>query len=89
MVTNKTSIILSDVSIEGDVVEKDNIILDASAAGTDVGEDLLLDSSGQRDAGGKVLTFRSIYYLVAGNEGGFILLNGTDGSSTNAGDELL
>ena len=67
----------------------DNIILDASAAGTDVGEDLLLDSTGQRDAGGKVLTFRSIYNLVAGNEGGFILLNGTDGSSTNAGDELL
>ena len=29
------------------------------------------------------------YNLVPGNEGGFVLLNGTDGSSTNAGDELL
>jgi len=27
--------------------------------------------------------------LIPGNEGGFVLLNGTDGSSTNAGDELL
>ena len=67
----------------------DNIILDASSAGTDVGEDLLLNSSGPRDVGGTLLAFRSIYNLVAGNEGGFILLNGTDGSSTNAGDELL
>ena len=33
MVTNKTSIILSDVSIEGDVVEKDKIILDAKISG--------------------------------------------------------
>jgi len=33
MVTNKISIILSDVSIEGDVVEKDKIILDAKISG--------------------------------------------------------
>ena len=33
MATNKTSIILSDVSIEGDVVEKDKIILDSNIKG--------------------------------------------------------
>ena len=33
MATNKTSIILSDVSIEGDVVEKDKIILDSKISG--------------------------------------------------------
>ena len=33
MSENKTSILLSDVSIEGDVVEKDKIILDAKISG--------------------------------------------------------
>ena len=33
MAENKISIILSDVSIEGDVVEKDKIILDAKISG--------------------------------------------------------
>ena len=33
MAENKISIILSDVSIEGDVVEKDRIILDAKISG--------------------------------------------------------
>ena len=33
MAENKTSILLSDVSIEGDVVEKDKIILDAKISG--------------------------------------------------------
>ena len=33
MATNRTSIILSDVSIEGDVVEKDKIILDSKISG--------------------------------------------------------
>ena len=33
MAENKTSILLSDVSIEGDVVEKDKIILDAKVTG--------------------------------------------------------
>ena len=33
MAEDKTSIILSDVSIEGDLVEKDKIILDAKVSG--------------------------------------------------------
>ena len=33
MAENKTSILLSDISIEGDVVEKDKIILDAKVTG--------------------------------------------------------
>ena len=33
MAKNKTSILLSDVSIEGDLVEKDKIILDAKISG--------------------------------------------------------
>ena len=33
MAENKTSILLSDVSIEGDLVEKDKIILDAKISG--------------------------------------------------------
>ena len=65
------------------------VILDASASGTDVGENLLLDSTGGRDDGDRIQLMSTIYNLVPGNEGGFVLLNGTDGSSTNAGDELL
>ena len=33
MAENKTEILLSDISIEGDVVEKDKIILDAKVTG--------------------------------------------------------
>ena len=33
MAENKTSILLSDVSIEGDLIEKDKIILDAKING--------------------------------------------------------
>ena len=33
MADSKTSILLSDVSIEGDVVEKDKVILDAKVSG--------------------------------------------------------
>ena len=33
MAESKTSILLSDVSIEGDVVEKDKVILDAKVSG--------------------------------------------------------
>ena len=33
MVEDKTSILLSDVSVEGDLVEKDRIILDAKISG--------------------------------------------------------
>ena len=65
------------------------VILDASASGTDVGENLLLDSTGGRDDGDRIQLMSTNYNLVPGNEGGFVLLNGTDGSSTNAGDELL
>ena len=65
------------------------VIFDASASGTDVGENLLLDSTGGRDDGDRIQLMSTNYNLVPGNEGGFVLLNGTDGSSTNAGDELL
>ena len=65
------------------------VILDASASGTDVGENLLLDSTGGRDDSDRIQLMSTNYNLVPGNEGGFVLLNGTDGSSTNAGDELL
>jgi hypothetical protein len=67
----------------------DKVILDASAASTDVGENLLLDSTGGRDLGDKLVMFDTIHNTVVGNEGGFFLLNGTDGDGTNAGDELL
>ena len=65
------------------------VILDASASGTDVGENLLLDSTGGRDDGDRIQLMSTNYNLGPGNEGGVVLLNGTDGSSTNAGDELL
>jgi len=48
-----------------------------------------LDSTGGRDDGDRIQLMSTNYNLVPGNEGGFVLLNGTDGSSTNAGDELL
>ena len=41
---NKTSIILSDVSIEGDVVEKDKIILDAKISGDIKAEEVITHS---------------------------------------------
>jgi hypothetical protein len=65
------------------------VILDASAASTDVGENLLIDSTGGRDIDDRIQLSSTNYNLVPENEGGFVLLNGTDGSSTNAGDELL
>jgi len=65
------------------------VILDASAASTDVGENLLIDSIGGRDIDDRIQLSSTNYNLVPGNEGGFVLLNGTDGSSTNAGGELL
>ena len=40
MSDNKTSILLSDVSIEGDVVEKDKIILDAKINGDIKSQDI-------------------------------------------------
>ena len=40
MVENKTSILLSDVSIEGDLVEKDKIIVDAKVSGDIKSEDI-------------------------------------------------
>jgi len=33
MIENKTSILLSDVSVEGDLVEKDKIVIDAKVIG--------------------------------------------------------
>ena len=65
------------------------VILDASAASTDVGENLLIDSTGGRDIDDRIQLSSTNYNLVPENEGGFVLLNGTDGSSTNAGDEIL
>ena len=40
MAEDKTSILLSDVSIEGDLVEKDKIILDAKVSGDIKAEDI-------------------------------------------------
>ena len=40
MADEKTSILLSDVSIEGDLVEKDKIILDAKISGDIKAEDI-------------------------------------------------
>ena len=40
MAGDKTSILLSDVSIEGDLVEKDKIILDAKVSGDIKAEDI-------------------------------------------------
>ena len=44
MAENKTSILLSDVSIEGDVVEKDKIILDAKISGDIKAEEVITHS---------------------------------------------
>ena len=44
MTDNKTTILLSDVSIEGDVVEKDKIILDAKVNGDIKAEEIITHS---------------------------------------------
>ena len=44
MTENKTSILLSDVSVEGDVVEKDKIILDAKVSGNIKAEEIITHS---------------------------------------------
>ena len=44
MTENKTSILLSDVSIEGDLVEKDKIILDAKISGDIKAEEIITHS---------------------------------------------
>jgi len=44
MAENKTSILLSDVSIEGDLVEKDKIILDAKVSGNIKAEEIITHS---------------------------------------------
>ena len=44
MPENKTSILLSDVSVEGDVVEKDKIILDAKISGDIKAEEVITHS---------------------------------------------
>ena len=41
---NKTSILLSDISIEGDVVEKDKIIVDAKVTGDIKAEEIITHS---------------------------------------------
>ena len=81
--------ILLDGTDAGKSDEGDKVILDASASGTDVGENLLLDSTGGRDLGDKLIMFDTIRNVVVGNEGGSFLLDGTDGTSSNAGDEIL
>ena len=45
--------------------------------------------TGGRDLGDKLIMFDTVRNFVAGNEGGFFLLDGTDGTGSNAGDELL
>ena len=44
MAENKTSIPLSDISIEGDVVEKDKIILDAKVTGDIKADEIITHS---------------------------------------------
>ena len=44
MAEDKTSILLSDVSIEGDLVEKDKIILDAKISGDIKAEEIITHS---------------------------------------------
>ena len=44
MTENKTTILLSDVSIEGDLVEKDKIILDAKVSGNIKAEEIITHS---------------------------------------------
>ena len=44
MAENKTSILLSDVSIEGDLVEKDKLILDAKVSGDIKAEEIITHS---------------------------------------------
>ena len=44
MADNKTSTLLSDVSIEGDIVEKDKIILDAKISGDIKAEEIITHS---------------------------------------------
>ena len=49
MAESKTSILLSDVSIEGDVVEKDKIILDAKVSGYIKAEEIITHSKSNID----------------------------------------
>ena len=44
MTENKTSILLSDISIEGNVVEKDKIIVDAKISGNIKAEEIITHS---------------------------------------------
>ena len=44
MAENKTTILLSDVSIEGDLVEKDKIILDAKISGDIKADEIITHS---------------------------------------------
>ena len=44
MTENKTSILLSDISIEGNLVEKDKIILDAKVSGNIKAEEVITHS---------------------------------------------
>jgi len=44
MSENKTSILLSDVSVEGDLVEKDKVILDAKISGDIKAEEVITHS---------------------------------------------
>ena len=44
MTENKTSILLSDISVDGDVVEKDKIILDAKVSGDIKAEEVITHS---------------------------------------------
>jgi len=73
----------------GKTDEGDFLIMDRSAASTDVGDNIILDSTGGRDDNDKFIFQDTIYLNVVGAEGGSFLLDGTDNSGTNAGDDLL
>jgi hypothetical protein len=78
--------ILLDGTDSGKSDAGDALVQDTSANEND---NVLLDSTGGRDLGDKLIMFSTLRNQVADNEGGFFLLSGTDGDSTNDGDEIL
>ena len=66
MAEEKTSILLSDVSIEGEVVEKDKIIIDAKVTG-DIKADNIITHSKSNIVGNLKSKFASLGGKLTGN----------------------
>ena len=66
MAEEKTSILLSDVSIEGEVVEKDKIIIDAKITG-DIKADNIITHSKSNIVGNLKSKFASLGGKLTGN----------------------